>query len=197
MRLLNKMNTLKLSLSVGLVLAFFSPIIAEELFDQKEAYQALTDNFLNPVPVWTQENDGFEEGSEAPKGWLTTYNEGPAGMSVISDVYAIDGDEACSKIAHFIYYFDQGADQTQRTAMLGNGKLMAGPIQFMGEDTYISIVQIETPEGILTMKDTAKIVDADTRSASAHFLNGETKEWEFADQSFWRRAAPDFQNPCQ
>lgn len=196
MRIKTKIEVLKIGLSAGLVLLFFSPIIAAEILNQKQAYQDLTKSFTEPSGLWVQANEDFEEGKDAPKFWLTTYVSGPGDFSVLSDVYAVSDQETCAHVAHFIYYFDEREEKIQRSAMLGNGKQMSAPIEFLGEEGYVSIIKIETPNGEITMKDTARIIDENTREASAHFLNAETGEWDFSDTKYWYRAGADFLNPC-
>ena len=192
----NKTKALKMAVSLAVSATISTSTLAGEGDKQLEGYEKLTKSFLEPHGNWMQMNDEYVEGVEAPKYWLTTFSEGPGGQSVISDVYMVAGTDSCTKIAHFIYYFDEDEGVFQRAAMLGNGMFKTGPITYTEEGEYVSIVKINTPDGELTMKDTGKMVDQDTRSASAHFLNADTGEWDYGDTHYWRRAGADFQNPC-
>lgn len=192
----NKTTALKIALSFAMSATIANSVLASEGDKQLEGYEMLTQNFLEPHGNWIQMNDDYVAGGEAPKYWLTTFSKGPGRQSVISDVYMVAGNDACTNIAHFIYYFDEDEGIFQRASMLGNGKFMTGPITYTEEGEYVSIIKIDTPDGELTMKDTSRIVDQDTRSASAHFLNADTGEWESGDTKYWKRAEADFQNPC-
>jgi len=184
-----------LGLTVALGFPLGGAVWADEGADQAAGYTALMQTYLEPSADWVQMNEGYTPGGDQPKYWLTSFSRGPAN-SVLADVNMVSGDDACTMLVHFIYFFDMKTDEIRRAAMVGNGMFNIGSIKYGAEGDYVSIIDLETPDGKITMKDTETLPDNDTRAASAHFLNAETGDWDYRDTQSWHRAPADFKHPC-
>ena len=82
MRVRHKITAWKIAASL-VVTTTFTFALADDGDKQLEGYERLTESFLEPHGNWTQMNDDYVDGGEAPKYWLTAFSEGPGGQSVI------------------------------------------------------------------------------------------------------------------
>jgi hypothetical protein len=179
---------------LALAIGTFTPVAEAAASQEASAAEVMQSVFANRVRdggFWRQDNEAYEEGSDAPKYWMQVWRYGPGAAVVIVDAYAVGAND-CSTLMHIVYSYDPATGGIRSNAFGLNGISGHGVVDFEGTVTRGEATILLPGGREIRMRDREDQGGAEEVVVEAETWDGEA--WNPGSPATWRRSMEGL--PC-
>jgi len=177
--------------------AIFSFVLSSAAHSQptvnaKNGYKDMVAIVTDGSGAWTQQNEDFSIGGDAPKYWLQIARRGPGDLSIVRDAYAVSEDGVCTLLNHSVSGW-KAENQVAKAFGVSPGILMEGEFSFPESNKAQLDMVISMPDGTsFEMRDLTDFATIGVQSVQA--WRKQNGEWALANAVEWVKS--DQGNPC-